>query len=683
MVTIPSTPRLPKLLSATTLALMLALVFMLFVANERKPGRFGAPLYLAWPHKSADSVAGWRTRKPTSARLVLERQLDSLGDALDSLARALPGDGGSKRDALRAFRLARLAYKQSEALLALYSPTTAHALNGPLENDDGDAPPRPLGSSAGFQVVLTSIDGAFGDERETSAAAASATGATRSVGRSRARAAAISMRDQVRHLRTQTRYLDVGELPVLEGARAEIARITTLGLAGFDLDDPRDAVREAAASFEGMREIAEAEAEAGSSAGPGVSREEWHRVSRALLAAHRYLLSHPDFERLDRLAFITRFANHSAQAVAAARAPLLAHAYPQRRVWRASAATVFEPHALDPAAFAPDFAPAATPELIALGRSLFSDSRLAGAQDRSCATCHQPARAFADGRARPLLIGDNHSLARNTPTLLDVAYQPLYFADERALSLEDQIGIVLASHAEMGSSADLAATHLARDSTIRQLFARALAGAGARDSNLTGRNVRIALAAYLRSLDSFDSRFDRATRGDTLALTTRERLGYTLFMGRARCGTCHFAPLFSGVMPPEFTSSEPEIIGALARTTMRHPRLDPDSGRAGIDHLAEHLYAFKVPTLRNVELTAPYMHNGAYATLDDVMDFYEHGGGAGLGAHLPNPTLASTRLHLTVAERSAIIAFLRTLTDTSSQNASRANQLQHKTIAAR
>ncbi len=665
MIAIPNAPRLPKLLSATTIALMLALLFVLFGANERQPTPFGAPYYLATSQSSADSVGGWRTHNPTPARIVFELQLDSLGNALDSLALALSGDGGTKRESLRAFRRARLAYMRSESLLELYSPTTAHALNGPLENDDSDAPPRPLGSPAGFQVILSSLGDAF----ESGGGSA----------RAAARAVAISMRDQVRHLRTQTRYLDVGELPVLESARTEIARVSTLGLAGFDLDDPRDAVREAAASFEGMREIAVAEASAESSA--SVSREEWLRVESALLATRRYLLSHPDFERLDRLALITRFANRAAQAVASARAPLLAHAYPLRRVWRASAATVFELHALDATAFAPDFAPAATPALIALGARLFSDSRLAGAQDRSCATCHQPTRAFTDGRARPLLLGGVHTPARNTPTLLDVAYQPLYFADKRALSLEDQIGIVLASRAEMGSSAALAATHLAHDSTIRQQFAHALFGA--RDDAITGRNVRIALAAYLRSLDSFDSRFDRATRGDTLALSRRERLGFTLFMGKARCGTCHFAPLFSGVMPPEFTSSEPEIIGALARTTMRRPRVDPDSGRAGIDHLAEHLYAFKVPTLRNAAVTAPYMHNGAYATLDQVMDFYVHGGGAGLGAHLPNPTLPTTRLQLTAAERSAIIAFLHALTDTSSLGAPRTESLQHKTIAAR
>ncbi|MEO7039599.1 MAG: hypothetical protein ABI446_09080 [Gemmatimonadaceae bacterium] len=115
----------------------------------------------------------------------------------------------------------------------------------------------------------------------------------------------------------------------------------------------------------------------------------------------------------------------------------------------------------------------------------------------------------------------------------------------------------------------------------------------------------------------------------------------------------------------------------------RTARLDPDSGRAGVDHLAEHLFAFKVSTLRNVAVTAPYMHNGAYATLDEVMDFYEHGGGAGLGARLSNPTLSTLRLHPTAKERSAVIKFLRALTDTTSASLRPYGSLQPTAIAAR
>jgi cytochrome c peroxidase len=670
MITAPDS-RLPKVVSATTVALVVALLVTLLGQARGHRETSQLELSLLGARASADSLTGWRTRDATPARVVFEAQLDALDGALDTLAASL-GHAESPTTH-RAFRHARLAYKRAESLLERYSPTIAHALNGPLENDDADAPPRPLGSPAGFQVILSSL----GD----------------SASRASSRALALSLRDQVRHLRTQTRYLGVAPLPVLESARTELARVTTLGLAGVDLDDTHDAVREAAVSLDGMRAVIEAEAassrELSASSGDAraatsvVSRDAWHHIARALRDASAYLRAHPDFEHLDRLELIADYARPAALAIATARAPLLAHSYALRRVWRADAATVFDPHALDATAFAPDYAPASTSALIALGARLFADTRLSGAEDRSCATCHEPQRAFTDGRARPLLIAAARSAtpSRNTPTLLEVGYQPLYFADERALSLEDQIGAVLASPTEMGSSADLAASHIARDAAMRGDFAHAFAGRA--DSLPTGRSIRIALAAYLRSLGTFDSRFDRAARGDSSALTRPERRGFALFMGKARCGTCHFAPLFSGVMPPEFTSSEPEIIGVATRATLAHARLDPDSGRAGVDHIPEHRFAFKVPTLRNVALTAPYMHNGAYATLDDVMDFYEHGGGAGLGAHVPNPTLPSARLHLTLAERRAIVAFLHTLTDAESLPAPSLARLQPKAMSAR
>jgi cytochrome c peroxidase len=674
------TSRLPKMVSATTLLLVGALLLTLLdiARTRRDPSRAQFPLFDA--HPSGDSISGWRTREPSLARIVFEAQLDSLATALDILASTL--DGNAPLATHRAFRHARLAYKRAESLLELYSPTTAHALNGPLEIDDPDAPPRPLGTPAGFQQILTSL------ERERGARAAeprvSSRHASCHASCDTSRAIALSMRDQVRHLRTQTQYLDVAELPVLESARSEIARVTTLGLAGADLDDPSNAVREAAAALDGMRAIVEAEARAPANATKiphTVPADAWLRIARPLERASGYLRAHPDFEHLDRLELITRYANPAARAIAAARAPLLAHADPLRRVWRAEAATVFEPHALDPAAFAPDYAPATSPALIALGARLFADTRLSGAQDRSCATCHQPTRAFTDGRARPLLISAPHATSRNTPTLLEVAYQPLYFADQRALSLEDQIGSVLASPAEMGSSAEEAAAHIARDPAMIAQFTRAFASRS--DSVPSGRSVRIALAAYLRSLGTFDSRFDRAARGDPSALSPQERRGFTLFMSKARCGTCHFAPLFSGVRPPELTSSEPEIIGVPAGAVLKHATLDPDSGRARIDHVAEHLFAFKVPTLRNIARTAPYMHNGAYRTLDEVLDFYERGGGAGVGAHVPGQTLSPERLRLTHDERGALIAFLRALTDTVLPAVPPAQPLQPNAIAAR
>ena len=175
--------------------------------------------------------------------------------------------------------------------------------------------------------------------------------------------------------------------------------------------------------------------------------------------------------------------------------------------------------------------------------------------------------------------------------------------------------------------------------------------------------LRLALAAYVRSLTRLRSPFDRAVRGDTLAMSAGQRRGFTIFMGRAGCGTCHYPPLFSGVLPPLYLDDEAEVIGAPA--SRQGASVDADSGRMRIDHRPEHLYAFKTPSLRNVAVTAPYMHNGVFTTLDDVIAFYDHGGAVGAGANLPNQTLPPDSLRLSPRDRQALVAFLRALTDTA------------------
>jgi cytochrome c peroxidase len=176
--------------------------------------------------------------------------------------------------------------------------------------------------------------------------------------------------------------------------------------------------------------------------------------------------------------------------------------------------------------------------------------------------------------------------------------------------------------------------------------------------------MRGALAAYMRSLVRLDSRFDRAMRGEEAVLAVDERRGFNLFMGKARCGTCHFAPLFNGTVPPGYTESEVEIIGVPVST--RGQVLDPDRGAGASDKAPLHDFAFKTPTVRNVVVSAPYMHNGVFRTLAEVVDFYDAGGGAGLGLDVPNQTLPADSLHLTRGEKRDLVAFMRALTDTSS-----------------
>lgn len=177
--------------------------------------------------------------------------------------------------------------------------------------------------------------------------------------------------------------------------------------------------------------------------------------------------------------------------------------------------------------------------------------------------------------------------------------------------------------------------------------------------------VRIAIAGYIRSLVRFDARFDRYVRGDATALDLAERRGFNTFMGKGKCGTCHFVPLFGGTVPPTYLKTELEVLGVPTRPDTVNATVDLDPGAYRITRIPLHQHAFKTPSLRNVAVTGPYMHNGAYRTLEQVVDFYARGGGAGIGVDLPNQTLPPDPLRLTAREKPDLVAFMRSLTDTS------------------
>jgi cytochrome c peroxidase len=330
--------------------------------------------------------------------------------------------------------------------------------------------------------------------------------------------------------------------------------------------------------------------------------------------------------------------------------------------WSTGATDIYAPGAIDSRWFAPDYAPPPTPELVALGRQLFFDSRLSVTQRRSCATCHQPALGFSDGR-EVASVDLGHGRLRNTPTLLNAGLQRAQFMDQRVAFLEFQFEEVMSNPREMGLRPDSAARRLGVDSALVTRLAATLGKP--REQALTGQTLSIAVAAYVRSLEALNSRFDRAVRGDTDAITASERRGFNLFMGRAACGTCHFAPLFGGTLPPAYLESEPEVIGVPATRTAKPAVVDGDLGVFLVSRAPLHRHAFKTPTVRNVALTAPYMHNGVFRTLEEVVDFYDAGGGNGLGMRLPNQTLSAEPLHLTRREKGDLVAFMNALTDTT------------------
>jgi len=130
-------------------------------------------------------------------------------------------------------------------------------------------------------------------------------------------------------------------------------------------------------------------------------------------------------------------------------------------------------------------------------------------------------------------------------------------------------------------------------------------------------------------------------------------------MGKAKCATCHFFPLFNGTVPPAYVETESEVLGTPA--TSEGKSVDPDVGKFALTQREPHRYAFKTPTVRHIALTAPYMHNGVFKTLEEVVDFYDQGGGNGLGFNLENQTLPFDKLNLTGPEKKALVAFMKVL----------------------
>lgn len=298
------------------------------------------------------------------------------------------------------------------------------------------------------------------------------------------------------------------------------------------------------------------------------------------------------------------------------------------------------------------------PEKVRLGEMLFFDPILSANNDISCATCHHPDLAFTDGRATAMGAGGTGmgversggtELTRNVPTLYEAGYAPALFWDGRAASLEAQIHTPLTEVSEMDSNADEVIAEVAAIETYQELFQAAFMDEA---EPMTYDNLARALAAYERSLIAHDSPFDRYVAGDTSALTPSQKRGFALFRsGATGCYRCHAAPLF--------TNGEYAVTGVLGADG----QVDGDEGRFAVTNAEEDKYSFRTPTLRNVALTAPYMHNGSFATLEEVIAFYAQGGGAGLGAEIPHQSRFVNPFDLSDQETEDLVNFLYALTD--------------------
>ena len=278
-----------------------------------------------------------------------------------------------------------------------------------------------------------------------------------------------------------------------------------------------------------------------------------------------------------------------------------------------------------------------TPEKIALGKMLFFEKRLSFDRVSSCATCHDPAKGFADGKARAIGFGGKE-LGRNSPTIVNVAYNDSFFWDGRSPTMEDQAQKPIESNVEMNMSSKEVAKRLNTIPEYKKRFAEVFH----QPANLG--DVGKAIAAFERTLLASRSKFDQYIHGDKNALTVQEKKGLILFVSKAACTQCHRGA--------NFTDNQFHVLGV----PQKGPR-EEDLGRFEVTRVSADKMAFKTPTLRNIVLTGPYMHDGAFETLEEVVDFYNQGGGT-----LPGKSPKILKLHLTSQEKKDLVAFLKTLT---------------------
>lgn len=276
----------------------------------------------------------------------------------------------------------------------------------------------------------------------------------------------------------------------------------------------------------------------------------------------------------------------------------------------------------------------------ALGEQLFFETRLSANGKISCASCHIPAFAFSDTSA--FSRGWKGGLTmRNTPGLVSISERSPLFWDGRSPNLEDQVLHPLTHPVEMGMTREKIHRMLNRDAYYVKAFQKIYGKKP--DTELLAR----AIAAYERSLDAYDAPFDRFMFGDSNAISAAAIRGRQVFLDKGRCFECHFSP--------HFTVDDFRNIGLFDGRKLN------DSGRYNATRDPADIGRFRVPGLRNVALTAPYMHNGMFRTLEEVVEYYDNPARIVPDA-IGRDTLLARPLGLTAGEKADLVAFMKSLT---------------------
>lgn len=558
----------------------------------------------------------------TPLQLLQERyvsHLDSCINYLDTLKLV-----SAKQDRIEFYKQSRRQFKLVEPILAFVEKENYKTLNAPniLKVEEEDATDIKIIKPFGFQVIEELIlDDSLNKQHITEVV--------------------LKTENRLKLIKANT-ALHLKDYHIIWLIRDQIARTALTGVTGFDSPVLEQSLQEAAISYTAIASILK------------IYRQEfksdklYKTVLKALKAAKQELNA-GRFNTFNRYSFIKNHTHYQLQLLQDIKRDWEV-VFPLELAFNNDLTSLFS-NATFNMDFFSDYIEVDT--LIAtkqaLGKQLFEDTRLSRNNNMSCATCHNKDLAFTDGlKTFPKQL-------RNTPTLTYAAYQQSFFYDGRTGNLEGQIVDVVNNPNEFHTNLAHIQTVARQDSTYVNQFNLIY------NESATQNNVRNAIAVYVRSLGDFSSKFDRNINELEHSLTENEINGFNLFMGKAKCATCHFAPIFNGTVPPYFTDTEFELLG-VPNDTIENA-IDPDLGRYNLFKTQERKFFFKTPTVRNISKTAPYMHNGVYTSLKQVMVFYNNGGGAGLGLNLDHQTLPPDSLKLSNQDIDDVIAFMKTLND--------------------
>lgn len=434
---------------------------------------------------------------------------------------------------------------------------------------------------------------------------------------------------------------------IWEAIRFEIYRMEALGITGFDTPISNWGVQEILPAIDGIMDMVEVYNDS------KILRKNYKKdLNTSLKSAKKYISKNNDFNSFDRLFFIKNYLHPISEII---------YSIQLENNWiypvKISGVNISAKNMWDIDFFSEDnFRHRGNEQILKVGQSLFFDKNIHPLKKISCATCHNPTYGLADNTAFNMGARGN-TLTRNTPSLWNSAFQTKFYLDGRILKIADQVYEVIHNPDEMDSNLEYILSYVLSNDTYKMLFKNAIG------REPTGHDILFAFDTYIRSFYSFNSAFDQYVRNEKTEISPEVKNGFNLFAGKAKCATCHFLPLFNGLLAPFYDETEFEVLGTplIINGIWKE---GTDLGRYNKTQLEIHKRSFKTVGIRNTHLNPPYMHNGAFNTLEELLSFYNNGGGIGHGLSISNQTLPSDSLKLSKQEMNDVISFIKSLEDT-------------------